>query len=269
MSDWLGALIGGAFGLAGSFGSNAMSVGMSKELQEHQAKLNWKYAKKNALEMPGFNRQGLEAAGYNPMLALGNLQGAQSSWSASNSLQSSDMSNLGNNAISNAISLKQQENQNNLTEAQVDNYNADSVLKNYQTMTQVFEQLEKQNRADLYEAEKKLTDKKTSNFEREQAREDIRLANEIDRTQKEYKVGMLNAGANMTSANANRVSANANATSQAEITRLNRIERKKKEAYYNGNTSKLNRRQRFQQALYNFGQGVSDVTGLGRIKLRP
>lgn len=207
----LSASIGALGNIAGGLLSNSLSAYKMQQLAEYQAALNYRYAKKSALNMPSFNRQGLEKADLNPMLALGNMSGAQSSWTGSQNPMTADFSSVGSNAVSNALAVKQQNNQDRLTVAQEQNYNADSVLKNNQAITQMYEQLERLNHADLMAAEKTLTDKKSNNFEREQAREDLRVSNEIKRTANDFKVGMAQAIASQISASANKISANANA----------------------------------------------------------
>lgn len=211
MSDWLGSLIGAVGNVAGGLASNSLSSFQMKEMARMQAALNYKYAKKSALEMPGYSRQGLENANLNPMLALGNVSGAQSSWSTSIANPTTpDLSSIGSNAVSNALAVKQQNNQDRLTIAQEQNYNADSVLKNNQSITQMYEQLEKLNHADLMRAQKQLTDKNVSWYDKQQAREDLRVANEIERTGNDFKVGMAQAIASQISANANQITAIAN-----------------------------------------------------------
>lgn len=207
----IGAGIGALGNIAGGLLSNSLSVYKMQQLADYQAALNYRYAKKSALNSPTWNRQGLEKADFNPMLALGNMSGAQSSWTSSQNPMTADFSNVGSSAVSNALAVKQQDNQDRLTTAQEQNYNADSVLKNNQAITQMYEQLERLNHADLMKAQKQLTDKNVSWYDKQQAREDLRVANEIERTGNDFKVGMAQAIASQISANANQISANANA----------------------------------------------------------
>lgn len=202
--------IGALGNILGGLASNAMSSYQAQELARLQASLNYNYAKKSALNMPGYNRRGLESAGYNPMLALGNMSNANSSWTTATGTGTPDMSNIGSNSVSNALAVKQQLNQDRLTTAQETNYNADSVLKNNQAITQLYEQLEKLNHADLMHAQKTLTDKNVSWYDRQQAREDIRVANEIERTGNDFKVGIAQAIASQISANASKMNAESN-----------------------------------------------------------
>lgn len=202
----------GAIGnVVGGLASNSLSAYKAQKLAEYQANLNYKFAKKSALNSPTWNRTGLENAGYNPMLALSNLTGAQSSWSGSPSFTGADFSGVGSTAVSNALAVKQQSNQDMLTNAQSQNYNADTVLKNSQSITELYTQLEKINHADLMQAQKQLTDKNVSWYDKQQAREDLRVANEIERTGNDFKVGMAQAIASQISSGAQVVSSNANA----------------------------------------------------------
>lgn len=205
--------IGALGSIGGALASNAMSSYQMEQMAKYQAKLNYKYWKKQQLNQPTLNRQGLEAANYNPMLALGSVGAGAgaSSWSSLANPTTPDLSNVGSNGIANALAVKQQQNQNDLTQAQVSNYNADSVLKNNQAITEIYSQLEKLNHADLMKAQKILTDKNSNWYDKIQAREDLRVANEIERTGNDFKVGMAQAIASQIGANASVIGANASA----------------------------------------------------------
>lgn len=213
--DWSNVASAGVSALGSIFGgmaSNAISVDQQKDLQRYQAALNYKYAKKSALNMPTFNRQGLENANFNPMLAISNgLSGANASWSTGGSATTSDLSGAVNNALNTALSVRQQNNQDKLANSQVAVNNADSVLKNNQAITEMYSQLEKLNHADLMQAQKMLTDKNVSWYDKQQAREDLRVANEIERTGNEFKIGMAQAIACQIGANAQMINSRANA----------------------------------------------------------
>lgn len=222
----LGATIGALGNIVGGLASNALSSFQAEQLAAYQAALNYKYAKKSALNMPSYNRQGYEKAGYNPMLALGNIGSANSGWTSATGLTTPDMSGIGSSAISNALSLKQQDNQNRITDSQVDNYNADSILKQNQALTELYTQLEKINHADLMQAQKLLTDKDVSWYDKKQAREDLRVANEIERTGNDFKVGMAQAIASQISANANMQASISNAKDVQSRLPINKQEAK-------------------------------------------
>lgn len=214
--DWsniASAGIGAIGNVVGGLASNSLSAYEQEQMARLQASLNYKYWKKQQLNQPLFSRQGLEKANYNPMLALSNIGAGAgtSSWTSGSSYTAPDLSGIGNGAISNALAVRQQDNQNMITEAQTNNYNADSVLKNNQAITELYSQLEKLNHADLMQAQKTLTDKNVSWYDRQQAREDLRVANEIERTGNDFKVGMAQAIASQIGANASVIGANANA----------------------------------------------------------
>lgn len=222
----IGAGISSLGNFAGGVFSNSLSAYKARKLSEYQAFLNYKYSKNSAINSPLWNRKGLVKAGYNPMLALGNMQGANSNWSSMGSVTTPDMSNIGSNAVSNAMAVKQQSNQDTLTDAQAENYNADSVLKNSQSITELYTQLEKINHADLMAAQKKLTDKDVEWYDKKQAREDLRVANEIERTGNEFKVGMAQAIASQINANANRQISISNAKDVQSRLPINKYEAK-------------------------------------------
>lgn len=213
--DWsnlIGAGIGAIGDVIGGIANNSMSSHQMKQIAKYQSALNYKYMRKQLINSPTFNRQGLEKAGYNPMLAINNASASgSSSWSGLANPSSMDLSDTGSSAVSNALSLRQQRNSDALTGAQVANYNADSLLKNNQSITELYSQLEKMNHADLMQAQKILTNKESNNYERIQAREDLRVANEIERTGNDFKVGIAQAIASQIGAGAQSIMAGANA----------------------------------------------------------
>lgn len=208
----IGAAIGAAGNILGGMASNANSVYKQKQVAKYQASLNYKYAQKSALNSPSWNKEGLINAGLNPMLALGNQQGATTGWTTGSDSGTSDFSSLGSNAVSNAMAVKQQKNQDALSSAQVNNYNADSVLKNNQSITEMYSQLEKLNHADLMHAQKILTDKDVSWYDKKMALEQKRVANEIERTGNDFKVGMAQAIASQISAQGSYMSGSSSIT---------------------------------------------------------
>ena len=131
--DW-GVVAAGVASLAGSLlASNASAnqqLGMTKELQENQAKLNYQLAEKSSRNNPTWNRAGLEAAGYNPMLAVQNAtSGANSSWTSGGSATGPDYASALNSAISNAQSYQRLENETKQANAIARNQNSDAQGK--------------------------------------------------------------------------------------------------------------------------------------------
>lgn len=87
----LGSIAGGVM--------NALSSGKAfnrqKELMALQAKLNYDYNKKQTLNQYGWQRQGLESANYNPLLAVQGATGAsQQNWSGSPTVSPENFSGL-------------------------------------------------------------------------------------------------------------------------------------------------------------------------------
>ena len=223
-----GSVLSGALGAVGNSLSAYQQSQLQKSLMKYQAQLNTKYSRINTLNQYSWQRQGLERAGYNPQLAWQGAEGvASTGWANSGQASDSRLGSSFGEGINNALSFAQQLNNDKMTDAQVMNYNADSVLKNNQAITEMYSQLEKLNHADLMSAEKVLTDKDVSWYDRKQAREDKRLANEIEKTGNELKVGMMNALTNQLmaktgqfNAETNRLNAHTNATSVQNLNAL-------------------------------------------------
>lgn len=210
--------IGALGNIAGGLASNALSSQQMKDMAQYSAKLNYKYWKKQMLNQPTFYRTGLENANYNPMLALGGMQSGNSNWSQMANPTTPDLSNVGSSAVSNALSVRQQKNNDDMTEAQVQNFNADTVLKTSQSLTQQYEQLEKLAHTDLMKADKVLRDKQATYQDKQNAWYDKRVNEEILHSQTDRKVMLENALSNRiqayssgTSARASLINANANA----------------------------------------------------------
>lgn len=130
LSAALAAGITAAGSMAGSALSNAQSYSQSKKLMDRQAKLNYIYSKKTALESPGWNRQGLEDAGYNPMLAVQNAtSGVNSNWAGLNNSTVSDYGSSVGAGISNAMDIQRVDNETKTADSAQDlNYaNADKA----------------------------------------------------------------------------------------------------------------------------------------------
>lgn len=104
----------------GGLGNSAISAYQQKKLAAYQAKLNYKYAEKQSRNQPTWNRAGLEAAGFNPMLAVQNsTSGANSSWTSAQSSQSPNLDTALSTGISQAIEARRLSNENATTAATV------------------------------------------------------------------------------------------------------------------------------------------------------
>lgn len=137
-------LVGSAIGaLASSFIANASSenqmgnsVVLQKDLMDHQASVNWKYYKKDLKTNKYLlGRSQLEAANYNPYLAIGQASGSPS-WTsqASVSDQGAGANTIG--AFNNATQQQAVDQQGRLNEAQIEHLgflnesaSADALLK--------------------------------------------------------------------------------------------------------------------------------------------
>ena len=142
----IGASLGsagiGALGALGSAGIGAFAAGHSayqqyqyqRSLQEQAAELNYNYNKKytkwSSKNTPSYNRAGLEKAGYNPLLALGNI-GGSSSLGTVTSAGSAGMPDYGE-AVNNAFQALNYKKEKEQQEATIDNINQDTKLKEMQ-----------------------------------------------------------------------------------------------------------------------------------------
>lgn len=131
MYGQIGAAGIGSF--ASLFGANASSKKQYKyqsALQSQAAKLNYDYSLKSAENMPSSTRQGLEDAGYNPMLAVQNAtSGANSSWTSAGQATAPDYAGAISQGVANAQSFQRLKNETNVAESAEDmNYaNADKA----------------------------------------------------------------------------------------------------------------------------------------------
>lgn len=127
-----------AAGALGSAGIGALSANASSKkqfkyqsaLQAQAAKLNYDYSLKSAENMPTSTRQGLEDAGYNPMLAVQNsTSGANSSWTSAGNATAPDYAGAISQGVANAQSFQRLKNETQQAESVSDaNYaNADKA----------------------------------------------------------------------------------------------------------------------------------------------
>lgn len=133
LSSNAGGLFSGASTLAsgaGSLLSQAQAYKYAKKLQQHQYDLSIQGYK----EAPSAQRQGLESANYNPMLALGNVgNGVSVAGGTPVSANAMDVSGL-RDAVSQKVQLQNQTAQ---TEALTDAQYADADLKKAQKATEL------------------------------------------------------------------------------------------------------------------------------------
>lgn len=141
------ASIGSSFiSAATSKGAQARAFNYAKQLQQHQYDLT----QKGYLEGPKNQRQGLESAGYNPMLALGNVgSGVSVSGGTPVAANAVDTSGI-RDAISQKVTLQNQTKQ---TEASSDEAyaNADKAKAEKATIIERLPYVRKQAKADYME----------------------------------------------------------------------------------------------------------------------
>lgn len=102
MSIWDG--IAGIAGIAGNIGQNYANSAISWHYQRKQMAAQDKYQRAFAKDQYSLQREGLEAAGYNPLLALGGGSAATEPMSVGSS---GGDSRAGSDAVNNAIAAAQ------------------------------------------------------------------------------------------------------------------------------------------------------------------
>lgn len=104
----LGALGSAGLGLISANHQSGKAYQRAIGLMHEQARLNYQYAQKSAENSPTWNRQGLESAGYNPMLAVQNAtSGANSSWTSSQGYQQDQATDVITNGVRNGTEMAQ------------------------------------------------------------------------------------------------------------------------------------------------------------------
>lgn len=156
-SDWasaIGSAIGGLFGAGGSVASNALSYNENKKLMDKQYDLSIRGYK----ESPQAVREGLEKAGFNPLL----------SYASGGNFASSGLGSVSTPDIGSAItdSYKTFVNERKLANAQVNNTNADTTLKNEKSLTEQARRVQMSFQNSVYELESELKRKDLSSYDR-------------------------------------------------------------------------------------------------------
>lgn len=126
----IGSAIGSFVGAIGANASSKKQYRYQSALQSQAAQLNYDYSIKSAKKMPSATRQGLENAGYNPMLAVQNAtSGANSSWTSAGQSTAPDYAGAISQGVANAQSFQRLKNETNVAESAEDmNYaNADKA----------------------------------------------------------------------------------------------------------------------------------------------
>lgn len=125
-------------GVVASNAGSLLTAGLSGVISHQSAYRQFKYQRalqnhaydlnlKSLQESPSATRQGLESAGYNPMLAVSNgTYGSNAGSISAGNSTAPDYSSM----ISNALDFQRVKNETASREAQVENFNADSRDKN-------------------------------------------------------------------------------------------------------------------------------------------
>lgn len=178
------AIAGGIMGLFGDSSGDMLSN--SKALARYNAKLNYNYNQKYALNAPTWQRSGLESAGYNPnlpFLGSGSGMGSASSFSGAPVVGSYDYNSPATNAMSMAKTLT------DLKVALSQANNLDATTEN--TKTQTLAQLIK------------------NKFLPERERVEIaKIVSDKVRNESESEALISNAKSNSKNAETNRINAN-------------------------------------------------------------
>lgn len=121
-----GALASGALGVAGSNASSKKQYEYQRRLQEQAAALNYHYNTQWAKNSPSFTRQGLESAGYNPMLAVQNGTSNAASYTSTGQAQNVDYNSSLQSGVSNSIDVFRLKNETRQSDAMSDSYYANA-----------------------------------------------------------------------------------------------------------------------------------------------
>lgn len=131
VANFLGSAFGGLFGAGASALSSLQQYQYQKALQKQAAQLNYDYGQKSLLNSPLSTRQGLEKAGYNPMLAVQNsTTGANSGWTSAGNATGTDYASGISQAVNNAQNLRRLENETAQTQSAVDTNEATARNQN-------------------------------------------------------------------------------------------------------------------------------------------
>lgn len=104
----LGSLASTGLGIVSANSQSGKAFGRQLYAMQRQAELNYEYSQKSAENSPSWNRKGLEAAGYNPMLAVQNAtSGANSSWTSPNSAPTDQATDAITNGVRNGTEMAQ------------------------------------------------------------------------------------------------------------------------------------------------------------------
>lgn len=202
------SLASGGLGILAANASSKKQYKYQSRLQAQAAKLNYHYALKSAENMPSATRKGLEAGGYNPMLAVQNsTSGANSSWTSSGQASAPDYLS----GLSNAFELQRVKNETAQTDSLVD-------LQSEQSKTEQSKRRNLEFQNAMLDVEKHLKDEDLKHYEKRFYTEMYQMMQEAEKLRQEASVVGYNAESYRIMANAQK-EANVNQADYNDILR--------------------------------------------------
>lgn len=184
---------GGALGGIGSFAGNMISSAVNSsrawKYTQRAMALQDKYNRAYTRDQYGLMRQGLESAGYNPLLALGS---SASSAIYSGSGINSD-SDSGSQAVQSSIQAMQLRNENKLANANVKQYEANSALANEQAKTEQAKRVQMDFQNSMYDVQKHLAQKDLSWYDRKSYATLYNMFQQAENYRASSAIGAMNA----------------------------------------------------------------------------
>ena len=215
----VGSLASGFMGIQAANHAQYSQYKYNKLLQEQQAALNYGYYKKQLkfgnTHMYDYQRRGLEAAGYNPMLAVQgvNADTAGTSFASGNSVGMPDAVGALNSGIDRIRMLQDVK----ASEANIENVNADTVKKNAEIENVDSDTILKQAQEDFTRSETVLNEKNASWYDTREAlevkrksEEILKMESEINYMKEQVKLQKTANDINQYNATTNRIGTNAN-----------------------------------------------------------
>lgn len=211
-------VLGATIGALGSIGAGVASGLMSghsmlrqyqyqRELQQQAAQLNYRYWRRQSLNQYDLNKRGLIKANYNPLLAVGSSSNASTGFTSTGNAVGADFGGVVSNAME-ALNMRKEFEAKN---AQIENLNADSSLKNAEQATETTKQAVNNANANLAESQRVLTDKNASWIDKKNAKELEKMSTEIKQLGALSDYYKMSGQAQILGAQAQGISASANA----------------------------------------------------------
>lgn len=175
-----------ASSLIGAFASNASAHKQymnQSALQREAADLNYSYGIKSLKNSPSATREGLETAGYNPMLAVQNAtSGANAGWTSTGQAQNVDYGT----ALASAFDYQRVKNETKTAESTAN-------LQDEQAKTEENKRRNLEFDSMMKDAKKHLTDKETSWIDREKNAQIYKAMQEAEQARANASVVAYNA----------------------------------------------------------------------------